>query len=439
MAKGTRQKRSVWDKWVEVLQEERCRFRMRQISASPILQVLEYEKGKKVRQFSSVVYRKDSEKDIENLAMLCRRCHETGEWDGTAGGAISTIETWPDLAQVVLKDVRARIAREGSRKNIEGHLGEMRLWRGQVTANKLFEWGLERDPVAKPSAFRNRIDTISAINKAKWNGQSILQLDETIKTLKALKPTGAKKKELELRSEKIRAIPTDRQLEKWLDGLEGMMQWTLALCSAYGLRPSEAWHAEGIDEDGWIVIPGDGKTKTMRHIAPAVPSTWVKRYHLRENFEKYQRALNARWTIRWADRDGIQIPVNNSQVSDSLRKRFGTEFPLLRVEEYDNEWVRPYDLRHSYAIRCFTNAEVLGQTEEDFARWMGHGVDVHKRVYLKFMTETREDEALKARFAAKKTDAPIEQESPTVVAELPENVLEQLEELKRIKQAMGLA
>ena len=232
MAKGNRQKRSVWDKWVEVLQEDGCRFRIRQISASPILQVIEYEQGKKIRQFSSVVYKKDSERDIENLAMLCRRCHEAGEWDGTAGGAISTIETWPDLAQVVLKDVRARIAREGSRKNIEGHLGEMRLWRGQVTANKLFEWGLERDPVAKPSAFRNRIDTISAINKAKYNGQSILQLDETIKTLKALKPTGAKKKELELRSEKIRAIPTDKQLEKWLDGLEGRMQWPLARCSA---------------------------------------------------------------------------------------------------------------------------------------------------------------------------------------------------------------
>ena len=117
-----------------------------------------------------------------------------------------------------------------------------------------------------------------------------------------------------------------------------------------------------------------------------------------------------------------------------LRKRFGKEFPFLMVEE-ENEWVRPYDLRHSYAIRCFTNPEVFGQTEEDFARWLGHGLEVHKRVYLRFMSTTREDEALKARFVAKKKDAP-QQDSPTEV-ELPEEVIKKLAKLKKLEALLS--
>ena len=96
-----------------------------------------------------------------------------------------------------------------------------------------------------------------------------LDLKPLLAELRALKPTGAAKKEQERRTQKIKAIPEDSKLEAWLDRLEGHEQWLCALIASYGLRPSEAWHAEGIDADGWIVIPGDGLTKTERHRATA--------------------------------------------------------------------------------------------------------------------------------------------------------------------------
>lgn len=518
MAGGQSKKRSAYDRWVAVLQEEKCRYRIKAIKRSEILQVLEYEPGKRPRQFSSVRYRKDSDKDIENLALLCRRSSAVGAWEAT-GVVSGAVETWYDLVILVTQDVRARIAREGSRSNIEGALGKMKTWRGDVTSAKLRAWALEKDPTTQPAPFRNRIDTLAAIDKTKLRGKKILDLEQLLAELRAMKPTGAKKKEEDRKSEKIRAIPEDQQLQDWLDHLQAMAEkndlevretavtmlrqvfedhgpnvkdwpsgwaadvaersgrtknsvqvlrsrmarhwpnvtglgpadetfrnrgvkvyiqpyivWVLALIATYGLRPSEAWHAERIDEDGWIVIPGDGKTKTERHIAPPVPFDWVERYKLRENFNKHQALLNSRWTIRWDQRGDLLIPVNNSQVSGSLRERFGSEIPYLRVPEWDNEWVRPYDLRHAYAVRCFTHPDCYGSDETDAARWMGHGLDVHKRTYLRWMSSTRSDEALKSKYRMN-----LDKPRPVipVPAELPADVLERLAKLEQLEKIMG--
>ena len=348
---------------------------------------------------------------------------------------MAEVKTWDELAQVVLLDLRARVAREGSRKNTEGHLKQIAKFRGHVTAHELEKWAFDRDPITQPSAFRNRQETISHIHRAKHMGRRILDLTNTISKLKAAKPTGAVKKEQERRTEEVKSTPTDRQMQKYLDGLDGMEQWTLAIIATYGLRPSEAWHVEAIDEDGWLIIPGEGLTKTARHIAPPLPSAWVERYQLKKNFERFQQELNARWTIRWADRDGLRVPLNNSQVSNSLYKKIEQE-NIPRLYDDQGEWCRPYDFRHSFAIRCFTSEETRADSSEDFARWMGHGVDVHERVYLRFMSKTREDEALKAKRAKRAADAP-QQESPAEVAELPEDVLAKLEKLKKLEALMS--
>ena len=70
---------------------------------------------------------------------------------------------------------------------------------------------------------------------------------------------------------------TDEDLQHWLDRLEPFHQWVFGCNATYGLRPREPWHAEGIDSQAWISIPGDMKTKTAEHFAPAVPEAWVER------------------------------------------------------------------------------------------------------------------------------------------------------------------
>jgi len=435
MAKGQTRKRSTWDRCVERLRESKSIFRMKRHSKSDVIQIRQLEAGRVVREFSSREYSIDKEEDIENLTDLCLSASKNGKWPEMAGGSIGKIETWADLAKVVTEDLRKRVAREGSRKNAEGHLKEIAKLRGAVTEFKLETWAFERDPITQPSAFRNRIETVSHINRAKVRGMQVLDLTKTLAKLKAARPTGAAKKEQERRTDEVKCIPTDSALQRWLDSLDGMEQWTLALIATYGLRPSEAWHAEEIDADDWLIVPGEGLTKTSRHIAPPLPSAWVERYGLKKNFARYQKELNERWTIRWEERDGLRIPVNNSQVSNSLYKKIEMKsIPQLLDEK--GEWCRPYDLRHTYAIRCFTSEETRTDSSEDFARWMGHSLDVHERVYLRFMPARREDEALKAKRAKRAADAP-QQESPTEVVELPADVLEKLAKLEQLQKLLG--
>ena len=79
----------------------------------------------------------------------------------------------------------------------------------------------------------------------------------------------------------------------------------------------------------------------------------------------------------------------------------------------------------------------MGDRLEDVAVRMGHGVDVHKRTYLRFMPPEQKLAAVKKARQWRSENAP-QQESPTEVAKLPDDVVQQLEELKRIKRAMGL-
>ena len=330
MARGTRSI-SAWDHWVAVLGAKKTRFRMVKKKNKPFIFIREFEEGKRIAQFSSKVFRLDSDDDIATCAAQCIKSSQSGHWGdrSTATGNPwhRKVLTWELIADSALENLRARIARVGSRKNAEGHLAEIAKLTGPVTAKTLEKWALQRDPVTQPSAFRNRIETISHINKA-----GDIRLDESLVRLRAERPTGAAKKEQERRTQKIRAIPTDEALEAWLDSLEGMEQWTLAMIASYGLRPSEAWHVVGIDADGWAHVPGDGLTKTEEHFAPCQPAHWVKRYGLRENFEKYQAELNNRWSNAWEERAGIRIPTNNSVVSNSLYERMSKDrIPRLHV------------------------------------------------------------------------------------------------------------
>lgn len=416
---------SAWDHWVAQLRVKRTRFRMIRKSSKPFIFIRELEAGKTVREFSSKIYRHEVDEDVAACAAECIAASLRKGWTSTKGSTVPGVGlTWELLAKSALVNLQARIARIGSRKNAEGHLQEIAKFAGPVSAKALERWALQRDPVTQPSAFRNRIETISHINKA-----GDLRLDEVLINLKAKKPTGAAKKEQERQTQKIKAIPTDQALEEWLDGLEGFEQWTLALIATYGLRPSEAWHVVSIDEDGWIHVPGDGLTKTEEHFAPPIPARWVDRYDLRKNFKKYQNKLNETWAIAWEERGGLRIPTNNSVVTNSLYHRlYKNRIPRLQVE---SEWVRPYDLRHSYAIRCETSEdpEMVATPSEEFAKWLGHTLEIHKRVYLAYMTADRRKAGLKARVGKA-------QESPAE-AGLSDEILAKLAKLEKLEKLLS--
>ena len=392
MPRGAAAKKDAWDAATELLKEKGCCYRMRRVSSKRTIQVREVCDGKVIRQFSSRVYLSNNDEHIRNLAQVCLESEKLGQWTGDADPSAKGL-SWALLARVSADSINARILREASKSGFLRDLKTIGGFTGEVSAKALERWAMEADPVKVPYAFRNRIDTLSQVNKA-----NLIDLEPLLKTLRGRKVTGAAKKEMERAAKKIKAIPMDDNLQEYLDQQEGMLQWTLALIATYGLRPHEAWHATGIDSTGWIEIPGNGLTKTDNHTAPPVPSKWLERYKLRDNFEKFSAALNKRWTVKWVENRGVPVPTNNHALTHSLYNELVRKNNKLWVDLPEGlEWVRPYDLRHSYAVRCFTHPECFKDTMDAVAEWMGHGVEVHKDKYLRFMGTDKKNAAIKEK------------------------------------------
>ena len=389
MPRGAAAKKSAWDAASELLKEKGCSYRMRKLSQSSIIQIREVHAGKVVRQFSSRVYLASNDEHILNLAQVCLESEKLGQWTGDADPNAKGL-SWASLVRASADSINKRILREASKGGFLRDLKTIGGFTGEVSTKALERWAMEADPVKTPHAFRNRVDTLSQINKT-----NLIDLGPLLKTLRDRKPKGAAKKEIDRAANKIKAISTDTDLEAYLDQQEGMLQWTLALIATYGLRPHEAWHATGIDSKGWIQIPGDGKTKTCNHIAPPVPSQWLERYKLQDNFEQFSAELNERWKIKWVTNRGVSVPVNNHALTQMLYKELVRKNNKLWVDMPEGlEWVRPYDLRHSYAIRCFTHPECVNDGIDAVAEWMGHGVQVHKDKYLRFMGADKKNAAI---------------------------------------------
>jgi integrase len=389
-----------WDQCVHELKVRHSRYRIRRHPGSPFIYVREMADGRKLGEFSLQPMRWCNRDDIEEARDLCIQGHRKGRWpatqseEPTRGGS-----DWASLAEACVNDIKLRICKEGSRAHAINDLRKrIAVFRGPVEPQKLQAWVLEHDPRLQLKSFNRRIETLSQIHRS-----GLMDLTSVLQRLRDMRPKGAAEKIRKASSMRVRVIPSDEDLQHWLDRLEPFHQWVFGCIATYGLRPHELWHAEGIDSQGWISIPGDMKTKTGEHFAPAVPEAWVERYGLRENWERFHGQLNGRWKVRFAEVSGVRIAVNNVAVSNSLYKEFQRKglqklwAPVADGEGMD--WVRPYDLRHAYAIRCATSAETSDAFDDDMATWMGYGLDVHRRIYLRWLISSRRKESLQRRRA----------------------------------------
>jgi hypothetical protein len=140
--------------------------------------------------------------------------------------------------------------------------------------------------------------------------------------------------------------------------------------------------------------------------------------------------------------------VNNVAVSNSLYKEFQRKglqklwAPV--VDGVGMDWGRPYDLRHADAIRCATSPETADVFDDDMACWLGHGLDVHRRIYLRWLSSCRRMESLQRRRSGGGSAAnriqPFEPAavvtSPSVA--LPEGITPELLEMAMKLKAAGL-
>ena len=408
-----------WDQCVQELRARRSRFRLRRDPNSPFIYIREVHGGAKVREFSLRPLLCSHNPDVEEARDLCLEGHRRGRWPIHPSQQQAVAQhSWASLVEACVVDIELRIAKEGSRVHAINDLRKrIARFRDPVDPQQLQNWAQEKDPLRSLKSFNRRIETLSQIHRS-----GLLDLSAVLERLRAMRPKGAAEKVRKASAMRVRVIPCDDDLQNWLDRLDPFLQWVFATIATYGLRPHELWHATGIDEKGWISIPGDMKTKTGEHFAPPVPEAWVERYGLRRCWSRFHAQLNRRWTVRFAHVSGVQIAVNNVAVSNCLYKEFqrrGLQKLWAPLADGDGmDWVRPYDLRHAYAIRCATSAETADAFDDDMAEWMGHGLDIHRRIYLRWMSASRKKESMQRRRGGTLNAA-----LPSVVAvNLPEGI-----------------
>lgn len=166
-----------------------------------------------------------------------------------------------------------------------------------------------------------------------------------------LKPQRGKKPKI------VREIPTDQEIfDFWVNVNNSRPDWgwIVGMMAAYGLRNHEAFftrpsrHAPGAIE----ILRG----KTGARTAFALYPEWFQRFRLEE----------------------FRIPpVELDRPNDAIGHSV-TEF-FSRI----NAPFRPYDLRHAWAIRAHL---VFRLSDSVAADAMGHSVDVHQKLYLKWIT-----------------------------------------------------
>jgi integrase len=154
-------------------------------------------------------------------------------------------------------------------------------------------------------------------------------------------------------------------------------QWYFGMLATYGLRPQELW---GIDlaqsfkaeSDYWIYLDetiADGLKTGNRWIAP-LHLEWVRLFDLA--VPKYKAGL-------YGD---LQTRVNG----------IGKYFRLHGIG------IKPYDLRHAYAIRC----RILGIELLDAADLMGHDPETHYKQYHRWIGKDEQMKSVRSALSRNK-------------------------------------
>lgn len=158
-------------------------------------------------------------------------------------------------------------------------------------------------------------------------------------------------------------LPGDEDIEAIRETISSpMYQWVYGMLATYGLRPHEIYHLDLGRLEGEGIIKVLRTTKTGERLVWPCKAEWVGHFNL----------ANA-------------IPPSCSP--ETPNKRLGERISG-RFRKYSVPHI-PYALRHAYAIRL-ARFEI---PDAFAARWMGHSVSVHTRIYQAAISEREHQEA----------------------------------------------
>ena len=481
------------------LQAAGCRYRIKQASRSPYIQV--YDTLPPRRQQAARAFRLDDDQACWDLAELLLRAHERAVRGGPAlswevleaahGQApIQKHQRWGEICA----EVQAWIAPGGPKARDRnpftcfkpnGYFGRT-FAADQIATTRALEefclytpaslqlWREDRSNqlIRRPYNSKGFYGVIQMVNYLAQRGIAIAT-PELRARLDQLKKSAGK-----LRAPAPRFIPRTDDIEAWLDQLqqsEPLRGWVMAVIATYGLRGHEVWHIDRLPgeveadaeviEVGSFESHGDGaETKTGHRFALPLPREWVSRYRLNDHsHSKTMLAeLRRRHPVKTAVRDDGTVQFfNNGELSVYLahwlrnRGREDRELPIKLFGYHQprqlpgkpkpkakRDRCKLYDLRHAWALRA--KATTTWSTAVKAAS-MGHSEAVHASRYL---IEERAEHKLAHLLRQRDLDEGRNPEQRTVGAPaipaaeakpaLPVGVTPELIELARKLQAAGL-
>lgn len=159
-----------------------------------------------------------------------------------------------------------------------------------------------------------------------------------------------------------RSLPPDEWVSQCRDEISSdAWRWCFGMLTVYGLRPHELFHC---DLNDFPTVRVGSLTKTGdRFVWPLYPE-WAESWRL------YDRELPPLRNIE-------SLP--NTKLGTKVSRRFYD----WRYQKPDGESLRAYDLRHTFARRCFE----FGFSPDFAAKMMGHSPELHCRVYRRWIDE----------------------------------------------------
>ncbi|WP_445634623.1 Integrase protein [Nostoc sp. DSM 114161] len=203
------------------------------------------------------------------------------------------------------------------------------------------------------------ITTVVSTPANTWTRRTMCQKLEQLAKFAGVK-VDLKKYQGEYSSSKqiIRQLPSEEEIAAVRDAIShSEWQWVFGVMSCFGLRPHESFYSEVSSVHPYTCTVADGKTG--ERIVYPLPLEWVIQWKLWENKKPSKVSL-----------EGVTDKDLGSRVYKALR-RYGVNF-------------KPYNLRHSYAIRAATKYKVPIIVA---AKWMGHSPTVHTNTYGRHLTD----------------------------------------------------
>ena len=306
--------------------------------------------------------------------------------------------------------------------NVNGDLNKL------VKLNLPFEWQAIKSWVyekkLESNMFRVRLDSLTQIRLALMNqyGEEPhwLQESETKKIRELHKLAFGKENKFVSSEKSVRAIPTKEELEEWLHSLDAkfrLEKFCIACQVNYGLRNHELHHASLIEksniEEGLykshLYVPGQWRTKSFEHYVWPLYPDWIEQFNLMRDFQEMQNQLRERVKIKivsafnksekWVEGNPQDpgVCINNRVLGSWITKKMKNYLPPLMGNvpkadglpdrTYKPQRITPYDLRHTWAVRMASSSHCKGITDEQAARAMGHSLEVHRKIYQKWISK----------------------------------------------------